>query len=151
MIDQFLTYELKVAVLIAVFYIFWRLLVANETWHRLNRIVLITTAIASFVLPLCVITFQKTVVVEPMRVVVDKPELVITEIESTNGLGSVDEPSQAFNWQQVLMLIYIIGAPVFNLAHGNLYIPANLAICAPVAVGNGKGRAVHSCHKSRMP
>ena len=109
MIDQFLTYELKVAVLIAVFYIFWRLLVANETWHRLNRIVLITTAIASFVLPLCVITFQKTVVVEPMRVVVDKPELVITEIESTNGLGSVDEPSQAFNWQQVLMLIYIIG------------------------------------------
>ena len=37
----FLTYELKVAVLIAVFYIFWRLLVANETWHRLNRIVLL--------------------------------------------------------------------------------------------------------------
>ena len=109
MIDQFLTYELKVAVLIAVFYIFWRLLVANETWHRLNRIVLIATAIASFVLPFCVITFQKTVVVEPMRVVVDKPELVITEIESTNGLGSVDEPSQTFNWQQVLMLIYIIG------------------------------------------
>ena len=109
MIDQFLTYELKVAVLIAVFYIFWRLLVANETWHRLNRIVLITTAIASFVLPFCVITFQKTVVVEPMRVVVDKPELVITEIGSTNDLGSVDEPSQAFNWQQVLILIYIIG------------------------------------------
>ena len=95
--------------LIAVFYIFWRLLVANETWHRLNRIVLITTAIASFVLPFCVITFQKTVVVEPMRVVVDKPELVITEIESTNGLRNVDEPSQAFNWQQVLMLIYITG------------------------------------------
>lgn len=108
MIDQFLTYELKVAVLIAVFYIFWRLLVANETWHRLNRIVLIATAIASFVLPLCVITFQKTVEVEPIRVV-DKPELVITEIGSTNDFGSVDEPSQAFNWQQVLMLIYIIG------------------------------------------
>ena len=108
MIDQFLTYELKVAVLIAVFYIFWRLLVANETWHRLNRIVLIATAIASFVLPFCVITFHKTVVVEPMRVV-DKPELVITEIGSTNDLVSVDEPSQAFNWQQVLILIYIIG------------------------------------------
>ena len=108
MIDQFLTYELKVAVLIAVFYIFWRLLVANETWHRLNRIVLIATAIASFVLPFCVITIQKTVEIEPIRVV-DKPELVITEIGSTYDLGSVDEPSQAFNWQQVLMLIYIIG------------------------------------------
>jgi hypothetical protein len=65
MIDQFLTYELKVAVLIAVFYIFWRLLVANETWHRLNRIVLIATAIASFVLPLCVITVHQTVEVMP--------------------------------------------------------------------------------------
>ena len=108
MIDQFLTYELKVAVLIAVFYIFWRLLVANETWHRLNRIVLIATAIASFVLPFCVITIQKTVEIEPIRVV-DKPELVITEIGSTYDLGSVDESSQAFNWQQVLMLIYIIG------------------------------------------
>ena len=46
MMTLFLTYELKVAVLIAVFYIFWRLLVANETWHRLNRIVLLSTALA---------------------------------------------------------------------------------------------------------
>ena len=42
MIDQFLTYELKVAVLIAVFYIFWRLLVAKYrtdcNGHRLVRI-----------------------------------------------------------------------------------------------------------------
>jgi hypothetical protein len=50
----FLTYELKVAVLMAVFYIFWRLLMANKTRHRLNRIVLLSTAVASFVLPLCV-------------------------------------------------------------------------------------------------
>ena len=64
MIDQFLTYELKVAVLIAVFYIFWRLLVANETWHRLNRIVLLSTAVASFLLPLCGITIHQTVFVE---------------------------------------------------------------------------------------
>ena len=59
MMSLFLTYELKVAVLIAVFYIFWRLLVANETWHRLNRIVLLSTALASFVLPLCVITIHQ--------------------------------------------------------------------------------------------
>ena len=52
MVTLFLTYELKVAVLIAVFYVFWRLLVAKETWHRLNRIVLLATAVASFVLPL---------------------------------------------------------------------------------------------------
>ena len=66
MITLFLTYELKVAVLIAVFYIFWRLLVANETWHRINRIVLLSTAVASFVLPLCVITIHQIVEVEPI-------------------------------------------------------------------------------------
>ena len=64
MTTLFLTYELKVAVLIAVFYIFWRLLVANETWHRLNRIVLLSTAIMSFILPLCVITIHQTVVID---------------------------------------------------------------------------------------
>ena len=64
MTTLFLIYELKVAVLIAVFYIFWRLLTAKETWHRLNRIVLLSTAIASFVLPLCVITIHKTIEVD---------------------------------------------------------------------------------------
>lgn len=31
MMNLFLTYELKVALLIAVFYVFWRLLAANKT------------------------------------------------------------------------------------------------------------------------
>ena len=58
---EFLTYDLKVAVLIAVFYMFYRLLLARETFHRVNRIVLLLTALASFVLPLCVITMHRTV------------------------------------------------------------------------------------------
>ena len=61
MMSLFFIYELKVAVLTTMFYFFWRLLVANETWHRLNRIVLMLTAIASFVLPLCVITIHQTI------------------------------------------------------------------------------------------
>ena len=115
MIDQFLTYELKVAVLIAVFYIFWRLLVANETWHRLNRIVLITTAIASFVLPLCVITVHQTVEVMPpaeIPMVVEDFNSATHESGISNSIQQVPvitEPQKAFNWQQVLMLIYIIG------------------------------------------
>ena len=63
MID-FLTYDLKVAAILAVFYMFYRVLLARETFHRVNRVVLLATAVASFVLPLCVITLHKTVVVE---------------------------------------------------------------------------------------
>ena len=61
---EFLIYDLKVAVLLAVFYMFYRLMLARETFHHVNRIVLLLTAVASFVLPLCVITIHETVVVQ---------------------------------------------------------------------------------------
>ena len=112
MMTLFLTYELKVAVLIAVFYIFWRLLVANETWHRLNRIVLLLIAASSFVLPLCVITIHQTVLVEGggWMVEEDYPEAGISP--STFILPSssdVPRSERPFNWQILLTLIYIIG------------------------------------------
>lgn len=115
MIDQFLTYELKVAVLIAVFYIFWRLLVANETWHRLNRIVLIATAIASFVLPFCVITIHQTVEVMPPAQSI--PTVVEDFNSATHESGIPDslqqvEPQRSFNWLLPLTILYIIGVVV---------------------------------------
>ena len=64
MMTEFLTYDLKVAMLIAVFYMFYRLMLARETFHRVNRIVLLLTAVASYVLPLCVITIHETVTIE---------------------------------------------------------------------------------------
>ncbi len=63
---DFLIYDAKVAVLIAVFYMFYRLMLARETFHRVNRTVLLLTAVASFVLPLCVITMHETVILEPL-------------------------------------------------------------------------------------
>ena len=113
MMSLFLTYELKVAVLIAVFYIFWRLLVANETWHRLNRIVLLSTALASFVLPLCVITIHQTV--EVMPPVADTLPLPTDEtampIESAPIVANT-ETERPFNWLLPLTIIYIIGVVV---------------------------------------
>ena len=108
MMTLFLTYELKVAVLIAVFYIFWRLLVANETWHRLNRIVLLSTALASFVLPLCVITIHQTVMVDGGGWMAegDFPE---TAIPATIVAAKDSQTAQPFNWQLPLTIIYIIG------------------------------------------
>ena len=62
---EFLTYDLKVAVLVAAFYMFYRLLLSRETFHRVNRVVLLTTAVASFILPLCVITLHKGLIRRP--------------------------------------------------------------------------------------
>ena len=54
--EAFLLYQVKVAVLLAVFYLGYRLLLGRETFHRFNRIVLITIALISFVLPFFHIT-----------------------------------------------------------------------------------------------
>ncbi|MBR1410001.1 MAG: carboxypeptidase-like regulatory domain-containing protein [Prevotella sp.] len=117
MTTLFLIYELKVALLIAVFYIFWRLLVANETWHRLNRIVLLSTAIASFVLPLCVITIHQTVEVDPIPMESTAetalPETIAIQQEAEmTSVPIVTEPEQTFNWLLLLTIIYIIGVMV---------------------------------------
>jgi biopolymer transport protein ExbD len=57
----FLIYEAKVAIALAIFYMFYRLLLRKETFHRLNRVVLVGTALLSFLLPLCIITIHKPV------------------------------------------------------------------------------------------
>ena len=44
--QDFLIYDAKVAVLIVVFYMFYRLMLSRETFHRVNRGVLFLTAVA---------------------------------------------------------------------------------------------------------
>ena len=55
---DFLIYDGKVAVALLVFYLFYRFLLKKETFHRFNRVVLVGTAVLSFLLPLCIITIH---------------------------------------------------------------------------------------------
>lgn len=56
-----LLYIGKAAVATAVFYLFYRLLLRKETFHRLSRAVLVGTCLVSFLLPLCIVTIHKPV------------------------------------------------------------------------------------------
>ena len=94
----FLTYDLKVAVLIAVFYMFYRLLLSRETFHRVNRLVLLLTALGSFVLPLCVITIHQTVVVERAPGTID-----------FGGLTAVMEEPSVPLWQSLVVALFFVG------------------------------------------
>ncbi len=95
---DFLIYDAKVAVLIAVFYLFYRLVLSKETFHRVNRVVLLLTAVMSFVLPLCVITMHETVVVAAM------PAVEIGEVQAV----VADKPDTPL-WQMALPVLFIIG------------------------------------------
>ena len=97
---DFLIYDIKVAVLIAVFYMFYRLMLSKETFHQVNRLVLLLTAAGSFLLPLCVITMHETVVVHTT------PAVEVGELQA-----SVVEDAVPL-WQTVLPIMFIIGVIV---------------------------------------
>ena len=63
LLTHFLCYDLKVALLVVVFYGFYRLLVARDTFHRLNRLVLLCSLVLSLLLPLCHVTVHRDVLV----------------------------------------------------------------------------------------
>ena len=56
---DFLLYDGKVAIALLVFYLFYRFLLKRETFHRFNRVVLVGTAVLSFLLPFCIITIRR--------------------------------------------------------------------------------------------
>ena len=97
----FLIYDAKVAVLIVVFYMFYRLLLSKETFHRVNRVVLLSTALLSFILPLCVITTHQTVVFDAV------PMVSVGNVQM-----EVAPDEQPALWQYVVPLLYIIGVVV---------------------------------------
>ena len=103
--QDFLIYDAKVAVLIVVFYMFYRLLLSKETFHRVNRVVLLATAVLSFVLPLCVITLHKTVTLDAA------PMVSVGDVQM-----EIAKDEQPMVWQMVLPLLYIIGMLV-TLGH----------------------------------
>ena len=101
---ELLIYEGKAALALVTFYIFYRLLLSKETFHRFNRIVLLGTAAMAFVLPLCVITISKTVIlpaVSPVDTVVETVEGVIT--------GTASVPQEPI-WPAILLGIFVVGA-----------------------------------------
>lgn len=102
---SFLLYDAKVAALLAVFYLCYRLLLSRETLHRFNRIVLLTTAALSFVLPLCIITIHRT---ETVQIALEQ---TADSTASASVLPTIlDSASNQPWWHVLLVVIYVLGA-----------------------------------------
>ena len=96
---SFLAYEGKAALALAVFYMFYRLLLKKESFHRLNRRVLVGMVVVSFLLPLCVITVHKPMVTAPVE----------TRLQATEGAAVAPW------WSMALTILFWAGV-VFVLA-----------------------------------
>ena len=94
----FLLYDIKAAVALAVFYMFYRLMLRKETFHRLNRIVLVGTVVASFLLPLCIITIHKPMEMKELE-----------QAAPVEGMASAMEKSAPW-WSLALTILFLAGA-----------------------------------------
>ena len=101
----FLIYEVKVAIALALFYMFYRLMLRKETFHRFNRIALVSTAVLAFLLPRCIGTIHK-----PMELV-QAVESAFKEAEEpvTLELGPAVEVSASW-WPLALTALFWAGA-----------------------------------------
>lgn len=104
--QEYILYSLKAAAVMLAFYLFYKILLSRETFHRLNRIVLLATAPLSMVLPLCVITIKRTVVVEsPSSAHLVAPIEIVehpTAVAATGG----------FDWWLAGGIVAIVGAVI---------------------------------------
>ena len=101
---EFLIYQGKTAVIFAVFYMFYRLLLSKDTFHRFNRVILLGTAALSFVLPLCVITIHEVVTIPAVQ---QAPQVLESAtIGTVAAVAEVSEPILPY----VLCCIFALGA-----------------------------------------
>lgn len=110
----FFVYILKSSLCLAVFYLFYRLLLSKETFHRCNRIALLSIILLSYILPLATITTsQHTMVSTAVTTVEDLLIMYEQNVVPNQGL----QPEYGFPWQEILIICYVAGAIFFILCH----------------------------------
>ncbi len=98
----FFVYILKSSVCLTMFYLFYKLLLSRDTFHRFNRIALLSLIMLSVIIPFCEITLEETTVIQ--RPVMDLENLLAAVSMRT----STESASQSV-WLRVMVIAYIIG------------------------------------------
>ena len=104
----FLLYLLKASLVLAVFYLFYRVALRDGTLLRLNRAVLLGATAASFVLPFAVITFHRSRTLAEVAQVTDlmtASQPLLTDVLSLS--APVVKPAL---WLNLVVLAYLVGA-----------------------------------------
>ena len=109
----FLVYILKSSVCLALFYLFYRLLLSKETFHRFNRLALLGLLVLS-----CAVPFMEVTVQEPSEMA--QPFLSLEEMVGmmeVEPAGFLDETPMYFPWKELLLLLYVGGIFFFFVRH----------------------------------
>ncbi|MEG2332418.1 MAG: M56 family metallopeptidase [Bacteroides sp.] len=110
----FFVYILKTTLCLAGFYLFYRLLLSRETFHRFNRIALLSILLLSLLIPLIEVStaangevHQAVLSIEMLLMMAgDSPTVVMPQAEK-----------YSVTWMQMALLIYLIGIFFFITRH----------------------------------
>ena len=114
----FFIYILKSSVCLVLFYLFFRLLLSKETFHRFNRMALLGVLFFSLLIPCIEVTTRHQVEVQQAMLSIEQL-LLMAELEATPVDADVVQETSAISWVQVVLLVYLAG--ILFLACCNIY------------------------------
>ena len=107
----FFIYILKASVCLALFYLFYKVLLSKETFHRFNRLALLGILVLS-----CLLPAVKIAISEPTAL-----NQTVSDLESLLMLAELNAGTEAaetvsrFGWQEAMVGIYLAGVSFFCL------------------------------------
>ncbi len=120
----FLVYILKSAACLAVFYLFYKLLMSRDTFHRFNRFALLGLLVLSSVLPLVEVSVNRPAPVHETMLTLEQL-LLLADVQAEGGSRVVAQPVTAL-WVRVALLVYLAGMVFFAVR--NLWSLGRLAV-----------------------
>ncbi len=122
---DFFVYILKSSVCLAAFYLFYRLLLSRETFHRFNRIALLGVIILSVAIPF-------------IRIMTDEPVAIQRPLQNLEYLLQMAQmqteiqvqTSQSF-WLPLLFVVYLVGCVFFFVR----FLYSTIRICRMIGMG----------------
>ncbi|WP_308746500.1 TonB family protein [uncultured Bacteroides sp.] len=109
----FFIYILKSSVCLVLFYLFFRLLLSKETFHRFNRVALLGVLFFSLLIPCIEMTTRHQVEVQQAVLSIEQL-LMMAELNAiTPEVGAVIQQVPSVSWIQIVLLVYLAGIVFF--------------------------------------
>lgn len=133
MLGMFFIYSVKVAVCLALFYLFHKLLMSRDTFHTFNRFAILSMMLLSLVLPLVHLSLDSETGINRGTVALEGLVAQTVVADGGNGVG------EGLTLTQVLLAAYVLGVVLFVgkalLSVGSLLRLIRRARCVEVRNG----------------
>ena len=133
MLGMFFIYSVKVAVCLALFYLFHKLLMSRDTFHTFNRFAILSMMLLSLMLPLVHLSLDSEAGINRGTVALEGLVAQTVVADGGNGVG------EGLTLTQVLLAVYVLGVVLFVgkalLSVGSLLRLIRRARCVEVRNG----------------